>query len=105
MNKMIETILEVNSERMCLFKIGSFYHGFGKDAYILSYIFNYKIKEIGSNHKDCGFQGRNTSKIKAKLENIGISYIVIDSRNNYYADEQLYIFLKTTVLSIMYWVT
>ena len=27
-------------------------------------------------------------KIKAKLENIGISYIVIDSRNNYYVDEQ-----------------
>ena len=78
MNKMIETILEVNSDSMCLIKIGSFYHCFGKDAYILSYIFNYKIKEIGSNHKDCGFQGRCTLKIKAKLENIGILYIVID---------------------------
>lgn len=88
MNKMIETILEVNSDWMCLFKIGSFYHCFGKDAYILSYIFNYKIKEIGSNHKDCGFPIGVLPKIKAKLENIGISYIVIDSRNNYYVDEQ-----------------
>ena len=44
MNKMIETIKEIHTKDICLFKIGTFYHAYGRDAYILSYMFGYKIK-------------------------------------------------------------
>ena len=43
MNKMIETIKEIHTKDICLFKIGTFYHAYGRDAYILSYMFGYKI--------------------------------------------------------------
>lgn len=34
MNKMIETIKEIHTKDICLFKIGTFYHAYGRDAFI-----------------------------------------------------------------------
>ena len=69
-----------------MFKTGTFYHVYNKDAYILSYIFNYKIKEIGIEIKECGFPISALPKVMAKLENNKINYICIDRRNNYDVD-------------------
>lgn len=55
MNKMIETIKEIHTKDICLFKIGTFYHAYGRDAYILSYIFGYKIKDLEKNIKNVAF--------------------------------------------------
>lgn len=88
MNEMIKTIKEVHSEYICLFKIGTFYHVYGRDAYILSYIFGYKIKDLEKNYKECGFPIGALAKVKAKLENYQINYLIIDRRNNYDVDEK-----------------
>ena len=88
MNKMIETIKEVHSEDICMFKIGTFYHTYNRDCYIISYLFNYKIKELGANNKECGFPEVALNKVKSKLENLQINYLVIDRRNDYDVDEK-----------------
>lgn len=86
-NKMMSTIKEVHTESVCMFKIGSFYHVFGRDADIISYLFDYKIKDINSN-KDCGFPINSINKITAKLQELKISYLLIDRRNNFDVDEK-----------------
>ena len=69
MNKMIEEIKEINPKSICLYKVGTFYHAYGRDASIMSFLFDYKIKELGENHKECGFPIGAVNKITAKLQN------------------------------------
>lgn len=88
MNEMIKTIKEVHPKYVCMFKIGAFYHVYNRDSYILSYLFNYKIKDLGNNHKECGFPENALPKVMTKLENNKINYLVIDRRNNYDVDQQ-----------------
>jgi len=71
-----------------MFKIGAFYHVYNRDSYILSYLFNYKIKDLGSNHKECGFPESALPKVMTKLENNKINYLLIDRRNNYDVDRE-----------------
>ena len=80
MNKMIETIELLNKNNLCIIKIGNFYHAYGKDSFILSYLFNYKI-DLFKN--ECGFPMVSLNKVLAKLEDEKLNYIVIDKRNNY----------------------
>ena len=88
MNEMVKTIKEIHSKDVCLFKIGSFYHAYGRDSYILSYLFDYKLKDEGNSIKTCGFPVTNVSKIMAKLENKKINYILLDRRNSYDVDKK-----------------
>jgi len=88
MNEMVKTIKEVHPKTICMFKIGAFYHTYNRDSYILSYLFNYKIKDLGKNHKESGFPETALPKIKSKLEDNKINYLVIDRRNNYDVDEE-----------------
>ena len=37
-NKMIKTIKQIHKEDILMIKVGTFYHVYGKDAYIISYI-------------------------------------------------------------------
>ena len=69
-----------------MIKIGKFYHIYGKDAYIISYIFNYKITETDG-VKICGFPENSIKRVCAKLEENKINYIIVDRRNNYEVDE------------------
>lgn len=85
---MIKTIKEIHSKDICLFKIGTFYHAYGRDAYILSYIFGYKIKDLEKKYKECGFPTTAIAKVCAKLESNKINYLIIDRRNNYEVDEK-----------------
>lgn len=80
MNKMIEKIELLNPNSICLIKIGNFYHTYGRDSYILAYLFNYKI-DLFKN--ECGFPMVSLNKVLAKLENEKLNYVVLDKRNNY----------------------
>ena len=87
MNETIKTIKEIHRTELCMFKIGTFYHCYGRDSYILSYLFGYKIKSLEQNSKECGFPETAINKVKAKLENLQINHLLIDRRNNYEVDE------------------
>ena len=82
----IKAIKQVHKEDIVLLKIGKFYYCYGKDAYIVSYFFNYKLNLVENNIYSCGFPSNSLNKIIAKLENNKINYMIIDRRNNYNVD-------------------
>ena len=84
----VKNIKQVHPEHIILIKIGKFYYSYSKDAYIISYIFGYKLKNIEENIKVCAFPVFILNKIIAKLEENKINYIIIDRRNNYEVDEK-----------------
>ena len=47
-----------------MIKIGDFYHCYGKDAYIISYLFNYKLRKTRENYYTCGFSEKSLSKVE-----------------------------------------
>ena len=85
---MIKAIKQVHSKSVVLVKIGSFYHAYGKDSYILSYMFGYKLKKFEKDYTTCGFPLDSISKVMAKLEEKKINYVILDRRNNYEEDEK-----------------
>lgn len=82
----IKTIKVIHPESVALVKIGKFYNVYGRDSYILSYLFGYKLKET-EGVSTCGFPIESVNKIMAKLENKKINYLLLDRRNNYEVDE------------------
>ena len=86
---MVKTIKQIHNEDVVLIKIGSFYHGYRKDSYILSYLFGYKRKIIGENFGDTGFPVTAIQKVKYALENNKINYITIDRAHNYEVEDQV----------------
>lgn len=78
----VKKIKEIHPEAVVLVEIGSFYNLYGKDAYIISYLFGYNLKTI-ENTFSCGFPRNCINKVIAKLENKKIDYICVDKRNNY----------------------
>lgn len=79
-------IKEVHPDYIAMFKSGSFYKVFGKDAYILSELFDYQTKIIENNVATCGFPLNSAYKIRTKLEEKNINYMMLDPRNNYDVD-------------------
>ena len=45
----LETIRKVHKDTVIIVKTGNFYNVFGQDAYILSYLFGYKLNKIHNN--------------------------------------------------------
>lgn len=86
-NKMIKTIKQIHKEDILMIKVGTFYHVYGKDAYIISYIFDYKLKEEKDTYV-AGFPINSLNKVMAHLEELKINYITLDKRNNYDIEEQ-----------------
>ena len=82
MNKMIETTKSLHEDYICLFKVGSFYCAYNRDAYIMSYLFKYKLLEK-KDAKECGFPVDSVNKIKARLENEKVNYILVDTKPEY----------------------
>ena len=78
----IQAVKMVHTEYIVIVKEGSFYHIYGKDDYIISYLFGYKIKEI-ENMNVCGFPINSINRIVAKLE----TNKILDKRNNYDIEE------------------
>lgn len=85
--KMVKTIKKIYPSCVVLVKIENFYNVYGKDAYILSYLFEYKIVEK-EGVPTCGFPINAISKVENILEKSKVNYIVVDRRNNYDEEEK-----------------
>ena len=79
---------EIYRESIVLLKVGTFYNAYFNDAYILSYLFGYKIKKIDKNVSNCGFPISALSNVKYMLEQKKINYIIIDRAHNYEENEK-----------------
>ena len=66
----VKNIKQIHPEYVALIKIGKFYYSYGKDAYIISYIFNYKIKKVEENVCVCAFFVPITKRIAIKFSTI-----------------------------------
>lgn len=84
----VKTIKSIHPDSVILVKVGKFYNIYGKDSYIMSYLFGYKLKEIEGVYT-CGFPVESINKIMAKLENKKVNYLMVDRRNNYDVDGEL----------------
>lgn len=86
--KIVKTIKEVHKDYIILVKIGAFYHAYGKDAYILNYLFQYQLKLVDKTCFTNGFPESSLNKVMATLEREKINYMILDRRNNYEVDKQ-----------------
>ena len=84
---MIETIKMIHKEDISLLKIGTFYTAYGKDSYIINYLFNYKLNKTQDMYS-AAFPVASLGKVLAVLEKNKINYIIIDKRNNYDVDQE-----------------
>lgn len=82
----VKNIKTIHPKNILLVKVGSFYHAYGRDSYILSYLFGYKIIKLEENISTCGFSVTSLNKVISKLENKKINYLAVDRRNNYETD-------------------
>ena len=82
---MAKDIKKIYPTSIVCYKVGAFMQIFGKDAYIVSYLFGYSIKEVNSKESiaSCGFPKNAINKVIAKLERNKLNYVIIDTRNNY----------------------
>ena len=86
----VRNVKRIHEKDIALIRIGKFYYSYGKDAYIMSYIFKYKIMKIEQeNIYSCAFPQNSFPKVKACLENKKINYIILDRRNNYDVEEKI----------------
>lgn len=84
----LKNIKLIHPDTIVLVKVGKFYNVYGKDSYIMSYLFGYKLKDLEGT-KSCGFPIETVNKIMAKLENKKINYLIVDRKNNYDIEESL----------------
>lgn len=83
----VKNAKEEFKEYVIMIKIGKFYNCYGRDAYIISYLFDYKIRIIDDVYI-CAFPESAYNKVIANLEQKKINYIVLDKRNNYDEDSK-----------------
>ena len=83
----IKEVKKIHPKEIALVKIGQFYHAYGRDSYIISYLFGYKLQIIEDNICMCGFPEKNINKICAKLENKKLNYMILDRKYNYEVDK------------------
>ena len=84
----IKGIKQIHNQDIVFVKIGKFYYCYGKDAYIISYFFEYKLNSVENTTYSCGFPRQSLSKVLTKLENKKINYVILDRRNNYEIEEK-----------------
>jgi len=85
---MVKTIKDIHDKDIVLIRVGTFYIAYGKDAYIISYLFGYKIKPVDStNYASSGFPVGSINKIKSTLESRKINYVLVNKSDNYEVEE------------------
>lgn len=84
----IRTMKAIHNDSILLVKTGKFYNVYGRDSYIISYLLGYKLREI-EKVSTCGFPIESMNRVRTKLENKKINYLIVDKRNNYDVDETL----------------
>ena len=75
---MAKDIKKVHPEDVVMYKVGNFVQSFGKDVYILSYVFDYKLRNTKDDIPTCGYPKNAIPKVMVKLEQRKLNYIVID---------------------------
>lgn len=86
--EIVKNIKQIHPNTILCFKVGNFYHCYGKDTYIMSYLFGYNISKSKEENLICGFPVRSISKVLAKLEQNKVDYITIEPRNRYDIEEK-----------------
>lgn len=89
MDNVIKTMKEINPETLIFIQIGAFYHVYGKDAYILSYLFGYQIKTLENSYNTCGVPKSGLNKVLKILEDNKISYLVVLKSQNYEVETEM----------------
>ncbi len=79
----VKNVKDIHKDYIVLVKVGNFYNVYGRDAYIVSYLLDYKITLLDNNIYNCSFPKSAYNKVVAIIENNKINYIVLDKRNNY----------------------
>ncbi|MBE5822043.1 MAG: hypothetical protein E7311_05620 [Clostridiales bacterium] len=79
----IRTVKELHKKDVVMVRGGKFIYVYGKDAVIISYMYNYQIKKIEGNVNSCGFPETALNKVISRLEDKCINYRVIDRSNEY----------------------
>lgn len=82
---MVKNIKQIHDKEVLFIKIGKFYYCYGRDSYIISYFFDYKLNFV-ENTYSCGFPSQSLSKVLSKLESCKISYLIADRKDNYEID-------------------
>lgn len=84
----VKNVKEIHKDYVVFIKIGNFYNCYGRDAYIISYLFGYKISILENNIYNCSFPKSAYNKVLSILEKNRINYITLDKRNNYDTDNK-----------------
>ena len=84
---MITTIVqkakEIHPTTIMLVHVGKFFKVYGKDAFIVSYHFNYKLTKDNGGIPTCGFVDKLIPKVASKLEDEKINYFILERKENY----------------------
>ncbi len=81
-----EEIKCLHQDEVVLFKVGSFYVTFSKDAIVLNYLFSYQI-----NNGKLGFPISAFEKVCTNLKEKNISFYIFEEEDkNYRSDDNLY---------------
>ena len=86
MVEMSKRLKDVHPNFLILYKSGTFYKTFGKDAYIIGAMFDYNVHIVNQNIPTCGFPMSAEKRVRAKLEENKINYKIVDPRNEYSVD-------------------
>lgn len=89
LDKSLKLIRDLNPNSLILLKMGSFYHAYGKDAYLLAYLFGYQLKTLDGSLSTCGFPISALGKIERELGDKKINYIQIVRSDNYAVEEDV----------------
>lgn len=82
----IKEVKKIHQKELVIIKIGNFYHCYGKDAYIISYLLGYKLTKTKENYYVCGFPIKSIVKVENMLERKKVNYMILDRKNNYDVD-------------------
>ncbi len=96
----IKIMKEIHPESIILVKVGTFYHCYARDAYIISYLFGYQIKNIEVNLSTTGFPKTALNKVIKNLEDKNISYIIVNKSDNYEVEDELDFKSKNSYMDI-----
>ncbi|MGN1271093.1 MAG: hypothetical protein ACI4UX_03860 [Clostridia bacterium] len=84
----LNSIKTVHKDAVIIIRTGTFCNVYGQDAYIISYLFGYKLRRIQNNILATGFPKEVINKVMSKLEYRKIDYLVVNKKNNYEVEEK-----------------
>lgn len=82
-SNIVRTMKDAHPNKILLLKVGKFFQTYGKDAYIISFLFNYQIKKVETNTNMVGFPEVAQNKVIKTLEDNKIDYMLIDRATSY----------------------